>query len=68
MQGLLTRALTGAVFVGIIVAAIYISPYSFVLLFGGITALCLFEFLNTVLIKDRKIAADRIFTGTLSAK
>ena len=54
MQGLLTRAFTGGIFVGVIIASIYMGKYTFVLLFALITALCLWEFLNLVLIKDRK--------------
>ena len=63
MQGLLTRALTGFVFAGIIIGGIYGNRYSFVLLFAIITALCLWEFLNLVLLKEARRDLLRKFIG-----
>lgn len=44
MKNLITRALTGAVFVAVIVGGICFSPYTFLLLFSLIVCLSLWEF------------------------
>lgn len=57
MKGLAIRGLTGLVFVIIMLLGSYWNAYSFVILFGIIAGLCLWEFLGLVLESglDRKI-------------
>lgn len=43
MKNLVVRALTGLVFVGVLVGAIWYHPFTFLVLFTGITALSLWE-------------------------
>ena len=58
MKGLLRRAATAIIFVIIMLAGLFGGPYSFVLLFGLITGLCLWEYLGMVLLREEK--RDRI--------
>lgn len=57
MKGLVLRGLTGLVFVIIMLLGAYWSAYSFIILFGIIAGLCLWEFLGLVLEQglDRRI-------------
>lgn len=48
MKNLITRALTGIIFVSVLVGAIYYHSYYFLALFGLITALTLWEFYGLV--------------------
>ena len=57
MKGLALRGLTGLVFVVIMLLGSFWNAYSFMILFGIIAGLCLWEFLGLVLESglDRKI-------------
>lgn len=48
MKNLLQRALSGSIFVLIILSAIVAGPYSFAIAFGAIVVLCLYEFYQLV--------------------
>lgn len=48
MKNLIKRALTGILFVGVIVGAIYYSPYTFLAIFTLITGLSLWEFYGLI--------------------
>jgi phosphatidate cytidylyltransferase len=48
------RVYTSIVFVIVMLGGVYISPVTFVLLFGSIAGLCLWEFLQMVLPNERK--------------
>jgi len=54
MQGLLKRGATAAIFVLVMITGLFGGPYSFVLLFGLITGLCLWEYLSMVLSKENR--------------
>ena len=59
MKGLLTRASTAIIFVGVMLGGLYGGRESFVILFAVITALCLWEFLGLTL-EGKKQRRDRI--------
>ncbi len=59
MKGLLTRASTAFIFVGVMLGGLYGGRESFVILFAVITALCLWEFLGLTL-EGNKQKRDRI--------
>ncbi len=64
MNNFWTRAVTGAVFVAVIIAAIELSPYTFMLLFMIINLLSIIEFYRLFIRND---LTPRIFSGiTLS--
>lgn len=54
MQGLLKRGATAAIFVLVMITGLFGGPYSFVVLFGLITGLCLWEYLSMVLSKENR--------------
>jgi len=66
MSGFIRRVLTAIVFVVVMVAGVYIHPYSFVVLFGLITGLSVWEYLNLAL-EETKSRRDnyRKFLGLL---
>lgn len=63
MQGLLQRVATAAIFVFIMIVGLYGGPCSFVLLFAGITGLCLWEYLSIVLDNNYRRDLLRKFIG-----
>ncbi len=54
MSGLTQRIITAVFFVAIMVAGIFTSPLTLVLLFGVVTAICLWEFLTIVFVEFPK--------------
>ncbi|MCO6491681.1 MAG: phosphatidate cytidylyltransferase [Phaeodactylibacter sp.] len=63
MKGLLQRGVTALIFGVVMLGGIYGGPYTFVSLFALITALCLWEFFDIVLSKNRRIDLIRRFLG-----
>ncbi|GJM35561.1 MAG: phosphatidate cytidylyltransferase [Saprospiraceae bacterium] len=63
MKGLLRRLFTAIFFVLLMLGGLYGGRYSFVLLFAIVTALCLWEFLNMVLVKYTQRDFVRIIIG-----
>ncbi len=53
MSGFLKRVLTAIVFVVVMVGGVYMAPWSFVLLFGLITGLSIWEYLNLALVETK---------------
>ena len=63
MKNLITRALTGIIFVAVLVGAIYFHSYYFLTVFGLITGLSLWEFYG--LVKHYENAAIKRFVSSL---
>lgn len=63
MKGLIRRASTAAIFVLVMLAGLFGGRYSFVLLFAIITALCLWEYFNMVMIRYSKRDTTRMVLG-----
>ena len=63
MKNLITRALTGIIFVAVLVGAIYFHSYYFLTVFGLITGLSLWEFYG--LVKHYENAAINRFVSSL---
>ena len=63
MKGLLERGITAFVFGAVMLGGIYGGPYTFALLFALITGLCLWEFFEIVLSKNRSIDLIRRLLG-----
>ena len=63
MKGLLKRLATAIFFVLVMLGGLYTGRYSFVLLFGIITALCLWEFYRLVLSRRNRTDLGRLFIG-----
>ena len=63
MKNLITRALTGIIFVAVLVGAIYFHSYYFLAVFGLITGLSLWEFYG--LVKHYENAAIKRFVSSL---
>ena len=63
MKGLLRRMSTAVIFVSVMLGGLYGGRYSFVLLFALITGLCLWEFLNMVLIRNKTFDLIRRLLG-----
>ena len=63
MKGLTRRATTAAIFVLVMMTGLFIGRLSFILLFAGITTLCLWEYLNLVLHHNTRRDWIRIFIG-----
>ena len=63
MKGLLKRGITALIFGAVMLLGVYGGPYVFVSLFGLITALCLWEFFEIVLSKNKGIDLIRRFLG-----
>lgn len=63
MKGLLKRLATAIFFVLVMLGGLYAGRYSFVLLFGIITALCLWEFYRLVLSRRNRADLGRLFIG-----
>ncbi len=58
MEGLVKRGLTALIFVIVILGGLFGGQYTFVLMFAGVTGLCLWEFLSITLNND--VQQDRI--------
>ena len=63
MKNLVTRTLTGVIFVAIIMSAIYFHPYYFLATFGIVTGLTLWEFYG--LVKHYENAAIKRFISSI---
>ncbi len=57
------RGATAAIFLVVMLGGIFGGPYAFVLLFSLITGLCLWEFFNIVLLRNRRIDLVRRLLG-----
>lgn len=55
MKNLITRTLTGAIFVAVIVGGIYFSPYTFLLVFSLVVGLSLWEFYGLLKIYEQSL-------------
>lgn len=66
MKNLIVRAITGAVFVAIIITGIILSPYSLLILFTAITALTVWEF-TTIVNKHMQLHVNRFITTVAAA-
>lgn len=58
------RVITAIFFVIAMLGGVYLSPYTFVLLFGIITVTCLWEFFRIALLKDRFLLIISILLGS----
>lgn len=63
MKGLTRRAATAVIFVLVMLVGLFIGKMSFILLFAIITTLCLWEYLNLVLVHNTRRDWIRIFIG-----
>lgn len=63
MKGLTRRAATAAIFVVVMMVGLFVGKMSFILLFAVITTLCLWEYLNLVLVHHTRRDWVRIFIG-----
>lgn len=63
MKGLIKRGITAFIFGAVMLGGIYGGPYAFVSLFALITGLCLWEFFEIVLSKNKRIDLIRRFLG-----
>lgn len=63
MKGLVKRGVTALIFGIVMLGGIYGGPYAFVCLFALITGLCLWEFFDIVLSKNRRTDLIRRFLG-----
>ncbi len=63
MNGLIKRGITAFIFGVVMLGGIYGGPYAFVSLFALITALCLWEFFEIVLAKNKRTDLIRRFLG-----
>lgn len=66
MKSLIIRAITGAVFVVLLVGCIVSHPYSFALLFAIISAMTTWEF-GTIVNKNAELQVNRFITSVMSA-
>ena len=66
MKNLITRALTGVVFVAVLVGCIVSHPYAFALLFALISALTTWEF-GTIVNNNADLQVNRFITSVSSA-
>lgn len=53
-SSLVQRGITGLIFVAVMTGGVFMGPYAFFPLFGLITALCLWEFFNIVLVRIKR--------------
>lgn len=66
MKNLITRAITGAIFVVILIGGIVLSPYTLLVLFTAITALTVWEF-TTIANKHMNLHVNRFITTFAAA-
>lgn len=66
MKNLITRAITGVIFVGVLIAGITLNPYTLLVLFTTITALTVWEF-TTIANKHMGVNVNRFITTFAAA-
>ena len=66
MKNLIVRAITGSVFVAVLVTGIILSPYSLLILFTAITAMTVWEF-TTIANRHMQLHVNRFITSVAAA-